>query len=314
MSRFEYTPNQYSGISADMKNFPPKETFVANLQENKQDVRFLKDFFNLTPEVEEKLKDLCHSQYSTDLDSRKTLFSKRANVLGSRLCSYTLSRGGLTKAISGCIKDNSLSQKLKDMLSEQYALLFYKVFVISKGLEDHWEIDEVQDAIERAPVILEEVLSRSTNNYWVRSRIDVEGADSNAGVKPSLNYPRERSNFVDITVTQDYHKVVSENLEVVNSGGKMGFPLALEVEPLPKDADLSYRLFKAEVLTLLPRKIHDVVYSDADKFAHITTKYICVAHTTDGKIVSCSTTPGRAVGGCNTKTKNKVLNTLEFSF
>ena len=77
MSRFEYTPNQYSGISADMKNFPPKETFVANLQENKQDVRFLKDFFNLTPEVEEKLKDLCHSQYSTDLDSRKTLFSKR---------------------------------------------------------------------------------------------------------------------------------------------------------------------------------------------------------------------------------------------
>ena len=202
-------------------------------------------------------------------------------------------------------------------------------------LRDHYyDISAEKAAADQATLKLRSLFNSSCANYWVRNGISLV---SNHKAEPSLTTSSREAgyNHRRNSVTFDWervplyrasatislnHKYMTEvgdrDLFVMNCNGKTGFPINATPIPLPKKCDPSYELYSSKVIVIFPKKIESAE-SEAEALSgyQLEDRYICVGHTNGGeRIVSCSTTPGRAVGGVNVKTKNKVLDTLDFSF
>jgi len=202
-------------------------------------------------------------------------------------------------------------------------------------LRDHYyDISAEKAAADQATLKLKEKFNSHCANYWVRNSLSLV---SNHKAEPSLTVSSCEAGYHNTRnkVTRDWervplyrasatvsldHKYMAEvgdrDLFVMNCNGKTGFPINATPFPLPKKCDPSYELYSSKVIVIFPSKI-DGAESEAEAISgyQLEDRYICVGHTNGGeRIVSCSTTPGRAVGGVNVKTKNKVLDTLDFSF
>ena len=200
--------------------------------------------------------------------------------------------------------------------------------------DEFFDISPEKAAADQGVLKLRALFSTECSNYWARNGAKVS---SDHTVNPSVittartagyQHIRNQSNngwdreplwkaSADISLDHTYMPEVNDRkLCIVNCNGKTGFPLNAKPIPLPKKCDPSYELYASKVLVIFPKKING---AETERQAltgyNLEERYICVGQTNGGeRIVSCSTTPGRAVGGVNVKTKNKVLDTLDFSF
>jgi len=200
--------------------------------------------------------------------------------------------------------------------------------------DDFFDISIEKAAADQAVLKMLTLFSTECSNYWVRNGAKIS---SDHTVDPSVITTARTAGFqhkrnpdtnsyerqplwrasADVSLDHNYMSEVNDhNLCIVNCNGKTGFPLNAKPIPLPKKCDPSYELYASKVLVIFPSKI-DGAETEAEALTgfSLEERYICVGQTNGGeRIVSCSTTPGRAVGGVNVKTKNKVLDTLGFSF
>lgn len=227
----------------------------------------------------------------------------------------------------------SVNHKRRTHYSSAFAPIM-RVAELEMLRDEFFDISPEKASADHGVLKLKGKIASQCSNYWVRNGISLISDHTSA---PSVNTTakeagyrniRDKETFVwsristyrastTISLNQHYMtEVDSRKLCVVNCNGKTGFPLNAKPMPLPKKCDPSYELYASKVLVVYPKKVES---SDSEAEAisgfSFEDRYICIGETNGGeRIVSCSTTPGRAVGGVNVKTKNKVLDTLDFSF
>ena len=121
--------------------------------------------------------------------------------------------------------------------------------------------------------------------------------------------------YPDLMVSIDANyidNIIKQELTVVLSAGKRGFPITAHKIEMPKKEDQTWELYEANVITINTAGFHywGTTEAVARKFATIEQKYIC--RDSSSNTVSCSTTIGRAIGGCKVKLKNNIMNQLTF--
>lgn len=217
----------------------------------------------------------------------------------------------------------SVNPSYAGAMAEAISSLYVRREELTVLLGSYMEIDELQAQTDSALLAFNRVLERGVFNYWARRQISTVGSKTgdpqvDITLEPwrvLYNGEQQYRGSCVITVTPAYHDVMSNNLQIVPANGKQGFPLTVETLALPKGTDPDFKLFKARVAILSPSFYDHTDQSKIKSFVVLEDRYICETTTTSGeRIVSCSTTEGRAIGGVNVKTKNKVMDELTFSF
>lgn len=199
--------------------------------------------------------------------------------------------------------------------------------------DEFFDISLEKAAADQAALKLRAVFSAECSNFWVRNGASIV---SDSTSKPFVTTTAKEAGYQNIraaaggwvrtplwrctsliSIDHNYMtEVTDRSLNVVKCNGKTGFPLSAKAIPLPKNCDPSYELYAAKVVVIYSNRVDGAESREiALTGFNSEDRYICVGVTNGGeRIVSCSTTPGRAVGGVNVRTKNKVLDTLDFSF